>query len=90
MGDTAINRQQILDMLDKDPQIKNWRASTGAIFIASEVSAKQLSEALHGTFPKLHFIIAPIDIEKTWGYSDKDTWEFIRRPQQPGQRRAGS
>jgi hypothetical protein len=77
---TLVNRQQILDQLDKIPEVMNWRASTGAIFIASESSANDLSTKIHAALPTLIFVLSQINHHTTQGYSDKETWEFIIQP----------
>lgn len=78
-GNAPIDRQNILDFLNTLPneEVPIWRASTGAIFIASNSTAKEISEKVHEKFPGLHFIIAPIQIGNIWGWTDKGTWEFI-------------
>jgi hypothetical protein len=78
-GNGLIDRQNILDFLNTLPNdVSIWRASTGAIFFASNSTVKEISEKVHGKFPGLHFMISPIQIENIWGWTDKDTWEFIR------------
>lgn len=76
----AVNRQHILDSLDKISEARNWRASTGAIFIASEGNPKMISDQLHRLLPHLGFVLLEIKIQDVWGWTDKETWEFIQNP----------
>jgi len=77
-------RQQILDFLDTLPEVKNWRASVGAIFIASDARAKSLTDKIHAKFPQLIFVLARIDRSEAHGWADKDTWRFINNPRPVG------
>jgi hypothetical protein len=81
-GNALIDRQNILDFLNTLPNdVAIWRASTGAIFLSSNSTAKEIAEKVHEKFPGLHFIISPIQIGNMWGWTDKGTWEFIRTGQ---------
>lgn len=77
--------QVVLDALDKIPQIINWRASTGAIFLVSSIDASALTDLIHEKLPKEHFVISQISIDTVEGYTDRDTWNFIRRPRRAGE-----
>jgi hypothetical protein len=82
----GVERQQILDALDKVPEIVNWRAATGAIFIASESSGKVLSEKINSAIPRhVHFVLVDAEIDQVWGWTDEETWNFIRRPRRIGE-----
>ena len=82
-----VARQQILDALDKIPSVLNWRASTGAIFIVSELSANALSDEINSLVPShVHFVLAPINIEQIHGYTDEKTWNFIRHLRRSSQK----
>jgi hypothetical protein len=79
-GGGTVKRQDILDFLDSIPSIVNWRASTGAIFIVSNESARQLADRIHEKLPKLHFVLAPIVGFQCQGFAEKGTWDFINHP----------
>jgi hypothetical protein len=74
-----VDRQMILDTLDKMPEILNWRASIGAIFLVSNQSSMVLSRALHLRIPDLLYVILPVG-KGADGWADKDTWTFINDP----------
>ncbi|MBV9861115.1 MAG: hypothetical protein JO267_03095 [Alphaproteobacteria bacterium] len=74
---TVVDRQDILNYLDKMPEVANWRASTGAIFIVTNANGMYLSTKIHEAMPRLLFAIVPIDSRQMWGWSDPDTWKFI-------------
>jgi hypothetical protein len=84
-GGGTIDRQTILAALDKDPTVVNWRAAVGAIFIISEKSQFDVGLSIHNTFPKLHFVVTPLDAYQLGGWADKDTWDFIVRPRRIGE-----
>jgi hypothetical protein len=81
---TLLDRQEVINFIDSVPEIVNWRASTGGIFLVSNASPKIISTKINAKFPKLTFIISPIAIQSTWGWADKETWDFIRNPQPVG------
>jgi hypothetical protein len=76
-----IDRQKILDVLNTMPEVLNWRAAVGAIFIISESSPTQLSIGLRTRIPNLHHMIVPIDVTIADGWADKETWDFIQHSQ---------
>ena len=73
-----VDRQMLLNVLDKLTEVVSWRASTGTIFLLSEASARTISERLREEIPDLLFVILPIRIEDVWGWTDKETWDFIK------------
>jgi hypothetical protein len=73
-------QKELTDFINTVPEIVNWRADAGAIFIVSDQHENKLSEIIHGKFPKLRFIIAPIIIQNIQGWASNDTWEFIKNP----------
>ncbi len=75
--DRTVSRQSIIDCLEKMPEISNWRASTGCLFIASDHPARTMAEQLHIMLNDLNFLIVPIKMEDAWGWTDKETWAFI-------------
>jgi hypothetical protein len=82
---TFIERQTILTALDEEPTVVNWRAAVGAIFIISEKSQFDVGLSIHNKFPKLHFVLTPLDANQLGGWADKDTWDFIQRPRRIGE-----
>lgn len=82
----GVTRQNMIDFLDDLPEVVNWRAHIGAIFLASEGPAEVLSDRIHEEFPTLFFIVARISAASTHGWADKDTWDLIQRPRPVGQR----
>jgi hypothetical protein len=77
------NRQEILDAIDKVPEIVNWRASVGAIFLVtdSNVSSSNVTDLILKAIPNIsRFIIAPIDGMRSQGMADADTWNFLNNP----------
>jgi hypothetical protein len=77
---TGPERQKMIDALDKIPEILNWRAASGAIFIVSEQNEDWLAEKIHKEFPSIIFMVAPVKSVDVQGYQDKTTWEFIQNP----------
>jgi hypothetical protein len=77
---SGTDRQNILDVLDGIPEILNWRAASGAIFVVSQKGENWISDKIHAAFPDAIFLVATIDIATSQGYQDKETWEFIERP----------
>jgi hypothetical protein len=76
----VVDRQEVLNVLNAIPGVVNWRASIGAIFIISSLSATALSAQLRQKLPGLQHMIAPIDIAVTDGWADADTWSFLQYP----------
>lgn len=79
-NDVLLNRQKIVDYLDTVPELKNWRATNGAVFIATEMDENWLAQQIHKAFPEMHFMVTPVQIETVQGYQDAGTWDFIRNP----------
>jgi hypothetical protein len=85
VNDDGKRRQEFLDFLDTIPEIVNWRGTVGIILIASDLSGEQIQEKIRARFPKeLGFLIFPVNINDTQGYTNKDTWDFIRNPRPIG------
>jgi len=82
-GETSIRRQDILDALDKNRFVANWRASTGAIFIGSDANENRIADEISEKLPDLEFIISKIDLSTSQGRTDKETWSFIGNPMRP-------
>ncbi len=74
-----VDRQKILDCLDNLAEITDWHASTGAIFLEMEKTPGWLTTKLHDKLPDARFIIVPLDIEETQGWTAKSTWEALER-----------
>jgi hypothetical protein len=74
-------RKQILDTLDAIPDVKNWRATTGGIFIVTEVdvSTNALAMNIHSRLPNVRFILAGV-AGATQGNSETETWDFLNNP----------
>jgi len=70
-------RQSIIDYIDKVPEIAGWRIASGGIFLLSEKDEEWLTDRVHEEFPKLVFLIVPLDFYSVQGYQARDTWEFI-------------
>ncbi len=78
--DKLVDRQTILDTLDTMPEVRFWRASTGAIFIGTETAVRTLAPKIHAKLPKLLFVLALIRNEDADGWTDRRTWEVISNP----------
>jgi hypothetical protein len=65
--------------LDTVPEVKNWRATNGGVFIAKEMDENWLAERVHNAFLEMQFMITPLQIETVQGYQDAETWDFIRK-----------
>jgi hypothetical protein len=78
-------RQPILDAIEKVPEIVNWQAGGGAIFMVSEKNTEWLTEVIHEKLPDLTFVICPTNIGQMQGYLPKVVWEFIQRPRKVGE-----
>jgi hypothetical protein len=81
---SGTERQKIIDLIDKIPEIVNWRGVSGAIFVASDKNENWISERIHAGFPELTYLVAQIKIDDSQGYLDKETWDFIRKPRRAG------
>lgn len=80
-------RDKLIAAVDKVPEIVNWRASSGAIFLVSEESDNWLAEKIHEIVPELKtFLVTKIDMEHAQGYQDKQTWDFIQNPRAVGKK----
>jgi hypothetical protein len=77
---SVVPRQQMLQYIDTLPFIRNWRASTGAIFLASEWQPHQIYAPIHERFPNLHFVVSKVDRFTTQGWTDQETWDFLNNP----------
>jgi hypothetical protein len=82
--DSQVDRQHILDVIDKMPEVENWRAAIGAIFLATDLNARQLSDKIHQSMPDLTFLVVPAKLDQVEGWADRKTWDFIRRPKRVG------
>ena len=80
IGQSPIDRQQILNVLDTMPEVVNWRAAVGAIFIISPGSATTLSEQIRRKLPGLQHVITRIDGFNVDGWADAETWNFVQYP----------
>jgi hypothetical protein len=74
------SRQEMLDFLDTLPEIKNWRASEGVIYLAAEISDDQIAEKIRAKYPKLRFIVTQISSATSQGWGAGALWEFIAKP----------
>ncbi len=79
-----FDRQILLNALDATPEILNWRASVGAVFVVSASPINVLADRIRQKVPGLHFVITPVDIKQIQGWADKETWDFISRPRHAG------
>jgi hypothetical protein len=75
-----VERQSMLDFLDTIPEILNWRAASGTVFIVSESDVERLTELVRAVKLNMKFLITPIEMDDIQGYQDPKTWEFIRNP----------
>jgi hypothetical protein len=69
-------RQVMLNFLDTVPEVLNWRAVSGAIFIISST----LTFKIHKGFPALNFFLTPVFGTNINGWADMETWDFISNP----------
>jgi hypothetical protein len=76
----VLPRKTMLDFLDKQPAIRNWRATMGAIFIAADLDVTGLSDLIRNGFPGQYFVAAELHSHQTQGWSDQQTWDFINNP----------
>jgi len=75
-----LDRQIMLDFLDTLPEVQNWRAAVGAIYIISDATATSIADEIHRKFPALQFVLSKVDILHSNGWADKETWDFINLP----------
>ncbi|MGA1979616.1 MAG: hypothetical protein ABSG99_03500 [Sedimentisphaerales bacterium] len=81
----VVRRSQVLDYLDKSPQILNWFAiMKDSILITSKNNATQLREMLHLAFPFGWFIITELQTGNYDGWLPKENWDFIANPRSSG------
>jgi len=78
----VVNRQKILDQLNTMPEVVNWRAAAGGIFIVTgvHITSSALALSLHGRLPDVFFVMAPIAGIHAQGNVDQKTWDFINYP----------
>jgi hypothetical protein len=74
-------RQTILDALNSMPEVLNWRAAIGAVFIISDSPATVLSAGIRNRLPNLQYVIVPVDMSVSDGWADRETWNFLQNPQ---------
>jgi hypothetical protein len=75
----------MIDLIDKIPEIVNWRASIGVIFLVSEKNENWISEKIHaGLPPDAAYLVSTITIDGSQGYLDAESWDFIRNPRRVG------
>jgi hypothetical protein len=79
-----LDRQKLIDFIDKIPEVRNWRAVSGTLFMITEKNENWLADKVHGEFPDLIFLIAPINLSDVQGYEDTETWAFIQNPKPVG------
>jgi hypothetical protein len=77
-----FDRQKILDVINTIPEVANWRASSGAIFVVtlSSVSTHHLANTIRAKLPALTFVMAAISGHAAQGNTDQETWDFINNP----------
>lgn len=77
-----VDRDAVTRALDEIPEVKNWRASAGAIFIVTSqtVSSIDLAPKLGAKIPQARFVMAPISGVASQGRADQATWDFINQP----------
>jgi hypothetical protein len=75
-----VDRDELLQKLDQMPEVLNWRASVGAIFIVSKAGSVQLSLQIHGALPRLQFVLVSITNSICTGWADNGTWDFVNNP----------
>jgi hypothetical protein len=75
-----FTREEVLDVLNKLRDVKNWRASTGCIFIITDVSLNELTAQLQRMLPGVSFILVPYDGTQANGWTDSATWDFANYP----------
>lgn len=83
----TYDRQKIINAIDIMPEVVNWRAASGAIFLvtADGMSSDDLANRIIRVLPDLTFIIGPFDAQESQGKADRKTWEFITNPRPVGQ-----
>ena len=77
----STDRQKILDALNELPEVVNWRAAVGGIFLATprSVTADKIGRDLAPKIPGVKFVIAAVD-GLAQGNADDLTWEFLNKP----------
>ena len=85
IGNRTVSRKEILDALNTIPEVLNWRAAVGTIFLISEQTSPQVSDKIRAKIPGLLHVVVPVDMNITQGWADKDTWDFLTRPRRAGQ-----
>lgn len=76
------DRQKLLNALDLIPEVLNWRAALGGVFVVTPatVTSSMIAEKLAPKYPDLRFVISAIYGNMTNGRADAQTWEFINNP----------
>jgi hypothetical protein len=79
--DAVGTRREVLDFLDKLPEILNWYACmSNAVFVVSNKTANELADLFRKfTKDKGRFVILDTETDRN-GWLPKPAWEFIRNP----------
>jgi len=78
----SADRQKVLDVLDATPEVLNWRAAAGGVFLVtlSSTTSDHLGRVLAPKLPNIKFVIADIRGSRAQGMADDETWNFINSP----------
>jgi hypothetical protein len=70
----------MIDTIDALPEIVNWRAAAGTIFLVSDKGVNWITNEIHKKYSELKFLVVPLKLSDVQGYQDKKTWDFIEIP----------
>ena len=77
----GLSRKNVLDFLDKCPEIKNWYAILpNSIIIITNRSVGDVAGLFRNKFKERQFILSEIPNNGYDGWLDKTVWDFVQYP----------
>jgi hypothetical protein len=88
--DNSVPITTILDFLNSRWEVKNWSLSAlpNTVTIISDNTLESLQSMFVERFPRIHFLLLPIDPFRIGGLMDPKYWNFINHPEPSGKNAA--
>ena len=81
-NDDQVDRKRMQHAVNRYEDIVNWYAFFGNVMcLASDKSARVLTQYLREEFPRLSLLITPIDADQKGGWMPSSIWSFLDNPQ---------
>ncbi len=81
----SLGRQLLLDFLDTQPNVVNWRTSNalrGQIVVVSERSCSEIAALIRTRFSGESFTISAVS--RIDGWMEQEYWDFVNAPRSSG------